>query len=169
MGQEGAQFYVVQSDNSELLLELACKSSEAGDCPGPGLMGGLVQLLRTSRDTHQHAERLSRVVSSFQSFCAALAPDSLAGMPSFHADLKSAAVLFMTCRDGQVPWYWWGRPLDPVSNVGLEQHNLGDATQLSGYNPNSREEPRKHLRAPTKYSHPLRIPRGWPSLMTRPF
>lgn len=103
VGKEGAQFYVVQGENSGLLLELACKSSEAGDCPGPGLMGGLVQLLRTSRDTHQHAESLSRVVSSFQSFCMAPAPDTPAGIPSIHADLKSAAVLSMTCRDGQVP------------------------------------------------------------------
>ena len=102
MGKEGAQFYVVQGDNSGLLSGLACKSSEVGDCPGPGLMGGLVQLLGTSRDTHQHAESLSRVVSSFQS-CLAPAFDSPAGIPSIHADLKSAAVLFMTCRDGQVP------------------------------------------------------------------
>ena len=58
---------MVQGDKSGLLSELAGKSSEAGDCPGPGLLGGLLQLLRTSREPHQHAaESWSKVVNSFQ-------------------------------------------------------------------------------------------------------
>ena len=45
-------------------------------------------------------------------------------------------------RNGQVPSNWWGQPLDPQSNVnspnaGAERYNLGNAVQLSGYNPKS--------------------------------
>ncbi len=65
MWKKGPKIAVVQGDNSGLVSELVGRGCEAGVSPGSGLMGGLLQLLRTGLNKHQRAERLPRAVSSF--------------------------------------------------------------------------------------------------------